>query len=187
MPDPRPGGRPPRSGLQIASIVTFAMVAAFFAWFGFALGQEMPNGPMPFYGMSAVSVLIAIASFFYRGGPVAEVVEVEPGAAAQDLSWLDQKKLEFANFDLSRLNAVGWILFLASMAVCLGAIFLTVRFLDTENPAQGGKDRGLLKILGVGCLLLAIGYFLGARSLLGYFGISIYREAKPAENATDDA
>jgi hypothetical protein len=74
-------------------------------------------------------------------------------------------------FDLNRLNWVGWLLLLATFGFVLAeaAVFA----LTLGDGAWGGRVG--TRLLGLGMVLLAIGFFAGLRGLLRVLGVSIYR------------
>ena len=96
------------------------------------------------------------------GSPTSEV-----GSRLQDF---------MLNFDLNRLNWVGWLLLLG-----------TFGFVGVEAAAlvwiwPGGWDRRLAKLTAPVMIFLAVGFFAGTRWLLGQSGVSIYRRrSKRAE------
>jgi nitrate/nitrite transporter NarK len=74
-------------------------------------------------------------------------------------------------FDLNRLNWVGWLLLLATFGFVIAeAAVLAMYFGD-----QFKERRIEARAIGLGALLLAIGFFAGVRWLLQALGVSIYR------------
>ena len=86
--------------------------------------------------------------------------------------WLNRKRRELAEFDLSSLTAAGWLLFLSSIIVPL--VLLGVY---TTLPTQSGQpmSRRLTKVIGVGVFLIMIAWYQGGKFLLGKAGIRTYR------------
>ena len=74
------------------------------------------------------------------------------------------------SFDVNRLNWVGWILLLSTFLFVLLEAFVIAFAFDAV-----WQHRVLRTPLGIGLLFLAFGFFFGLRSLLGVFGVSIYR------------
>ncbi len=73
------------------------------------------------------------------------------------------------DFDLNRMNWLGWLLLLGTF----GFVLAEVAALVWVWP--GGWDRGLAKLAALPMLFLAVGFFAGTRWLLGRFGVSISR------------
>ncbi len=96
-----------------------------------------------------------------RNPPPAELYEPVPGE-----TWLDRMR----RFDLSRLNWVGWLLFLSTFAF----VFVEAAVLTALLPAGPNAPR-MPRLIALPLLLLAVGFFVAVRWLLGTCGISIYR------------
>jgi hypothetical protein len=73
-------------------------------------------------------------------------------------------------FDLNRLNWVGWLLLLATFAFVLGEAAILVVVIGKD-----WGDRVTSRLVALGLLFLAVGFFVGVRCLLGFFGVSIFR------------
>jgi len=75
------------------------------------------------------------------------------------------------DFDLSRLNWVGWLLLLGTFGFVGVEIATLVWLIDL-----GGWDHRLaMKVAALPMVFLAAGFFAGNRWLLGRLGVSIYR------------
>jgi len=73
---------------------------------------------------------------------------------------------------LNRLNWVGWLLLIGTLGFVGAEVAALVWLLG-----PGGWDRRLAKLAALPMLLVAIGFFVGARWLLGRLGVSIYRRS----------
>jgi hypothetical protein len=85
------------------------------------------------------------------------------------MNWLDRKRAEFGQFDLSALNLVGWLLFLSAVGVILTGAFLAV------EPGDAGVGR---KVVAVAVLLLGVAWFQLGKAVLGLAGVPVYRAGK---------
>ena len=74
------------------------------------------------------------------------------------------------SFDLARLNANGWLLFIASALFFIAGCFVVFQF----DKVLGGPDSALTKLLLFGVVVAAVGFFWLMRCLLKWFGGSIY-------------
>jgi hypothetical protein len=83
------------------------------------------------------------------------------------------------NFDLGKLNIVGWLLFFVCVGLAIGAICLLVNSPFDPSNGHGFVHEVTSHALGYTMLGLAALVFLVARLTLGHFGISIYRKIKP--------
>ena len=98
----------------------------------------------------------------------------------QPQDWLTRQRVAFGSFDLGAMNAVGWLLFLTSLAsICVGIYVLA------QPPGRGdGFTGGSLstkaetKLIAVFCLLIAVTLFMGGRLVLKSVGVSIYRTSR---------
>ena len=82
------------------------------------------------------------------------------------------------NFDLARLNLVGWLLFF----ICVGLVIVAI-ILMIGSPIDPGDGDGFVHglkahAISYGMLAMAALVFVGARSILSQFGISIIRNPK---------
>jgi hypothetical protein len=76
-------------------------------------------------------------------------------------------------FDLTRLNGIGWLLLLGSFAVCIGGALTAGMWM--EGKPNDADRRLILWTVALVILALTLGFFFGCRWLLGEAGISIYR------------
>lgn len=86
------------------------------------------------------------------------------------IEWLNRKKKEIAEFDLSSLTAAGWLLFLSSIIVPF-AVYM-IYLMPSTRP---GMNRGSMKLIGLGILLVIIAWYQGGKFLLGKAGIRTHR------------
>jgi hypothetical protein len=94
-------------------------------------------------------------------GPVAEVAGDPVGRTLARVR----------GFELNRLNWVGWLLLLATFGFVIAEAAVLVLALGGDLGGGGVVSR----LIGLGGLLLAVGFFLGLRWLLRLLGVSIYR------------
>ena len=84
---------------------------------------------------------------------------------------LQDAQARLLRFDLTRLNWIGWLLLLATFGFVAGEAGILVLVVG-----PGGREGGRLpRVVGLPLLLLAIGFFVALKWLLGVFGLSIYR------------
>jgi hypothetical protein len=95
------------------------------------------------------------------------------------LDWIEEKREEFASFDLSALNAAGWLLFLSAFVFIFVGIFLQVTYLQPvlDGLADQRGKKVLAVIAALANILLAVGWFQLGKHGLKRMGISIYRAA----------
>lgn len=74
-------------------------------------------------------------------------------------------------FDLNRLNRVGWLLLLATIAFVLAEAWVVAWLVGNGPWGNGGPPR----VIGLPLFLLALGFFAGLRWLLRLLGVSTYR------------
>jgi hypothetical protein len=84
---------------------------------------------------------------------------------------LDRVFVRMRQYDLNRLNWIGWLLLLATFGFVIAeAAVLALCFGDKF------KDELIVaRLIGLAALLLAIGFFVGVRWLLRLMGVSIHR------------
>ncbi len=81
-----------------------------------------------------------------------------------------------AEFDLSRLNWVGWLLLLGTFGFVGVEVAILVWLIEQNGFEQNGWDRRqAIRVAGTAMFFLAVGFFVGSRWLLGRLGVSIYR------------
>jgi hypothetical protein len=94
----------------------------------------------------------------------------------QDVRELDAA---FKNFDLRRFTVVGWLLFIVSVAVCIGCIVLFDRNYEQIMGALDPKDRpGSIKYvapIAAAGAIGGLGTFFGMMGILWLFGIRVIR------------
>jgi hypothetical protein len=96
--------------------------------------------------------------------------------------WINRKKKEFATFDLSSLTAVGWLLFLISIAVPI--MVLAIIVIGPLPPGQVVPER-TTKIYGTAMLLAMVGMYQGGKFLTEKAGLRVYRSKKQGNKNTD--
>jgi len=85
------------------------------------------------------------------------------------------------DFDLNRLNWVGWLLLLGTFGFVGVEIAILVWLIDLGE----WDHRRAMKVAATPMVLLAVGFFAGTRWLLGRLGVSIYR--RQSDRAEPDA
>ena len=78
-------------------------------------------------------------------------------------------------FDLAKLNWKGWLLFLITCAMFVGAAFLIA--MEAEPAADAIlENRGTKKIFGYVAIGASAAFFVGVRIILEKIGISIHKK-----------
>ena len=98
----------------------------------------------------------------------------------QPQDWLTRQRVAAGSFDLGAMNAVGWLLFLTSVASIGVGIYFLVQPPGRDGGFSGGSLSGKAetKLIAVFCLLVAAALFLGGRLILKTVGVSIYRASR---------
>jgi hypothetical protein len=81
---------------------------------------------------------------------------------------------KIANFDLSKLTVVGWLMFLITAALFLGACFL-LAFQAKDVAGVALQNRANQKILGLLMMGSCVIFFVVTRKLLEKLGVVVYR------------
>ena len=98
--------------------------------------------------------------------------ELTPAPAAEEPENPFSRPLaRMRTFELNRLNWIGWLLLLATFGFVLGEAGVMVLVLE-DGAFEGRVGR---RLIGLGMLFLAVGFFTGLRWLLRVLGVSIYR------------
>jgi hypothetical protein len=119
------------------------------------------------------SVMVVIGIAIIRRAEDKTVHQIERARPMADTSQ-DLVQGIFAHagrLDLNRLNWIGWLLLLATFGFVVAEVVI-VTLLMGERAWDGPLDR---RLLGLGGVLLSIGFFAGIRWLLRALGVSIYR------------
>ena len=82
---------------------------------------------------------------------------------------------KIANFDVAKLTLAGWLLFLATAAMFLAACFL-LAFHGKEVADAALKNRLSQRVLGISMMAVAVLFFVAARKLMEWLGVTIYRD-----------
>jgi hypothetical protein len=81
---------------------------------------------------------------------------------------------KIANFDVAKLTLSGWLLFLVTTALLLGASFL-LAFQAKDVADTALQNRASQRILGYTMLAFCVVFFVVVRKLLEKLGVVIYR------------
>lgn len=96
------------------------------------------------------------------------------------LDWFGRKRAEFGQFDLGALTALGWLVFLSSLAVVVVVSLLLADRVVAAGPGPRNEPRKPWWMVpaAAGILLLAIGWFHLWKWLLGLVGVPVYRASR---------
>jgi hypothetical protein len=87
---------------------------------------------------------------------------------------MKQTLFDLMSIDLGRLTAAGWLVMIATLVIMIGTPFL---FVDTSDP-DFAKKKVLLKLVGLGSMLVSLCFYYGVKFLLERNGIQVQRPAK---------
>jgi hypothetical protein len=92
---------------------------------------------------------------------------------------------DFGNFDLGRLTLVGWLVFLVSFGVGIGAAIVVGTYWDSMFPPPPGRTPPRFGPAGVAGFAAGVAFFFAAKVLLNLAGVTLMRP-KPDEPTTED-
>lgn len=166
--------------IEACSAAEVPSVLPGFAWFPIDdCGRDDPCSPQPIVSEKLESDNpdsdreIVVLGTSFRDSQMSPSPDKPP-------DWLTRQRTAFGNFDLGALNAVGWLLFLASLAI----IGLGLYALAEPPKPDGGWSGGTLspsaerRLIAAGLLLAAVATFWVGRWLLRWVGVSIYRASR---------
>lgn len=87
---------------------------------------------------------------------------------------MKQTLFEWMSIDLGRLTPIGWLLVLVTLIIMVGTPFF---FFSLSDP-DVAKKSGSLKMVGLGSILLSLGFFYGLKFFLERKGIQVQTPAK---------
>jgi hypothetical protein len=146
--------------------ILFLFSSGCFFLIGVTIGPHLPAGATPFYALGGICALLSVWAWRSRSTETPDFPQVF--LPSGDENWVQRKRREFANFDLSRLNFYGWALFLSSVAIFLLQVFAFVHFLDDA------VNRLAQKVLALFALIVAALWFQVGKRLFEWVGASIY-------------
>ena len=106
--------------------------------------------------------------------PAARAVSAEPQNVMQSIG----------SFDVSRLNALGWLLMLAVTALFFTCVAGLVAILQAEQVKFDEIPRGIKTAGGLGIFVAIAGAFVAGKWILAKLGMSIYRAPSSGEQTT---
>jgi hypothetical protein len=100
------------------------------------------------------------------------------------MGWRD----DVSNFDLGRFTLMGWLIFLLSVAVGIGAAIVVGSSWDSLFPPQPGASPRRTGPTGIAGIAGALGCFFGMKVLLNMAGVSLMspKQENPEENDDDE-
>jgi hypothetical protein len=146
--------------------------------YGLVSGEREPR--QVFGGLGLCLALLLVGGSWSRGSRQAPSEKdararpERPGADGPSVTVRQETKESLGNPlnpDLSLMNGLGWVLLSLSFAVVLAAAILIVLCVPDSEAIL--KDWRKLPV-GVGVLLLAVGFFQLGKHVLGALGLSIY-------------